>query len=256
MERLPGSPACAGGVRPWPSPHLSTCIPQAARCTQMPQHRLFPSASRFRLDRRNADHGGARGCGAICHASAGRACLSDGAHRTSSSIWCSPKSSDAPGLVLYTLLDEDLIERLEDKCRELGLPCMSVLGPVLRLFQSYLGAEIDRIAPARSTCSTPNISSASTRSTTRCCMTTASTPKAWKMPTWCWSACRAPRRRRPRSISPIAASRPATCRWCRACRCRRSREAAPAAGGRAVRQSGAHRADPREPPARPERASR
>src|SRR6185369_2646727 len=30
---------------------------------------------------------------------------------------------------------------LEKKCRELGLPCMSVLGPVLRLFQSYLGAE-------------------------------------------------------------------------------------------------------------------
>src|SRR6266567_8083085 len=49
--------------------------------------------------------------------------------------------SDSPGLVLYTLLEEDLIKLLEDKCRELGLPCMSVLGPILRLFQSYLGAE-------------------------------------------------------------------------------------------------------------------
>ncbi len=49
--------------------------------------------------------------------------------------------TDAPGLVLYTLLEEDLIKLLEDKCRELGLPCMSVLGPILRLFQSYLGAE-------------------------------------------------------------------------------------------------------------------
>ena len=49
--------------------------------------------------------------------------------------------SDSPGLVLYTLLEEDLIQALEKKCRELGLPCMSVLGPVLRLFQSYLGAE-------------------------------------------------------------------------------------------------------------------
>ena len=47
----------------------------------------------------------------------------------------------APGLVLYTLLEEQLIERLESKCRDLGLPCMSILGPVLRLFQSYLGAE-------------------------------------------------------------------------------------------------------------------
>ena len=49
--------------------------------------------------------------------------------------------TESPGLVLYTLLEEDLIQLLEKKCRELGLPCMSVLGPVLRLFQSYLGAE-------------------------------------------------------------------------------------------------------------------
>jgi hypothetical protein len=54
---------------------------------------------------------------------------------------CLAEISEAPGLVLYTLLEEDLIQLLEDKCRELGLPCMSVLGPVLRLFQSYLGAE-------------------------------------------------------------------------------------------------------------------
>ncbi len=43
--------------------------------------------------------------------------------------------------MLYTLLEEDLIASLEKTCRELGLPCMSVLGPILRLFQSYLGAE-------------------------------------------------------------------------------------------------------------------
>jgi len=49
--------------------------------------------------------------------------------------------ADSPGLVLYTLLEEDLIQSLEQSCRELGLPCMSVLGPILRLFQSYLGAE-------------------------------------------------------------------------------------------------------------------
>src|SRR5215510_9589425 len=49
--------------------------------------------------------------------------------------------TESPGLVLYTLLEEDLIQALEKKCRELGLPCMSVLGPVLRVFQSYLGTE-------------------------------------------------------------------------------------------------------------------
>ncbi|HZP74552.1 MAG TPA: pyruvate, water dikinase regulatory protein [Pseudolabrys sp.] len=49
--------------------------------------------------------------------------------------------AESPGLVLYTLLEEELTEGLEGKCRELALPCMSILGPVLRLFQSYLGAE-------------------------------------------------------------------------------------------------------------------
>lgn len=46
-----------------------------------------------------------------------------------------------PGIVLYTLLDRDLAKRLENKCRSLGLPCLSILGPVLELFQSYLGGE-------------------------------------------------------------------------------------------------------------------
>ena len=49
--------------------------------------------------------------------------------------------AETPGLVLFTLIEEDLIESLENHCRELNLPCMSILGPVLRLFQSYLGAE-------------------------------------------------------------------------------------------------------------------
>ncbi len=57
--------------------------------------------------------------------------------------------SELPGLVLYTLLEEDLIQALEKKCRELGLPCMSVLGPVLRMFESYLGAETTHRAGAQ-----------------------------------------------------------------------------------------------------------
>jgi regulator of PEP synthase PpsR (kinase-PPPase family) len=48
---------------------------------------------------------------------------------------------EAPGIVLYTLLEEGLVARLEGKCRGLGLPCLSILGPVLHLFQAYLGAE-------------------------------------------------------------------------------------------------------------------
>ena len=43
--------------------------------------------------------------------------------------------------MLYTLLEGGLTERLEAKCQEFGVPCLSVLGPVLRMLQSYLGAE-------------------------------------------------------------------------------------------------------------------
>ena len=48
---------------------------------------------------------------------------------------------ETPGIVLYTLLQENLAAKLEEKCRRLGVPCLSILGPVLHLFQSYLGAE-------------------------------------------------------------------------------------------------------------------
>ncbi len=46
-----------------------------------------------------------------------------------------------PGIVLYTLVDHALGEHLEARCRELNMPCLSVLGPVLSLFHGYLGAE-------------------------------------------------------------------------------------------------------------------
>jgi regulator of PEP synthase PpsR (kinase-PPPase family) len=47
----------------------------------------------------------------------------------------------SPGIVLYTLLETNLAERLEKTCRELGVPCLSIMGPVLNLFQAYLGGE-------------------------------------------------------------------------------------------------------------------
>lgn len=46
----------------------------------------------------------------------------------------------APGIVLYTLVSRKLGAVLETKCKELNIPCVAVLNPVLEIFQSYLGA--------------------------------------------------------------------------------------------------------------------
>ena len=58
---------------------------------------------------------------------------------------------ESPGIVLYTLLDDELLQRLENHCRELSLPCLSILGPVLQLLQSYLGAETSHRVGAQHT---------------------------------------------------------------------------------------------------------
>jgi hypothetical protein len=58
---------------------------------------------------------------------------------------------EEPGIVLYTLLEENLVQRLEDHCRELSLPCLSILGPVLQLMRSYLGAETSHRVGAQHT---------------------------------------------------------------------------------------------------------
>lgn len=46
---------------------------------------------------------------------------------------------ESPGIVLFTLLDDELVAKLEAKCREISIPSLSIIGPVLALFQSYLG---------------------------------------------------------------------------------------------------------------------
>jgi regulator of PEP synthase PpsR (kinase-PPPase family) len=48
--------------------------------------------------------------------------------------------ASAPGIVLYTVVQQDLTAILETRCRELGVPCLHVLEPVMKVFESYLGA--------------------------------------------------------------------------------------------------------------------
>lgn len=49
-----------------------------------------------------------------------------------------------PGIVLYTLVDQGLARVIDERCSAMGLPCVSVLEPVLTVFQSYLGAPAGR----------------------------------------------------------------------------------------------------------------
>jgi hypothetical protein len=45
----------------------------------------------------------------------------------------------APGVVLFTITDPQLRRRLEDRCRELGAPCLAVIDPAIDMLSRYLG---------------------------------------------------------------------------------------------------------------------
>lgn len=51
---------------------------------------------------------------------------------------------ETPGIVLYTVVDHELARLIDTRCAEMGLPCVSVLEPILTVFQSYLGAPAGR----------------------------------------------------------------------------------------------------------------
>ncbi len=47
----------------------------------------------------------------------------------------------APGLVMFTLMNEDLRARLEERCRKMAMPCVAVLDGTLGELSRYLGRE-------------------------------------------------------------------------------------------------------------------
>lgn len=51
---------------------------------------------------------------------------------------------EEPGIILYTVVDQALARRIDERCAAMGLPCVSVLEPVLAVFQSYLGTPAGR----------------------------------------------------------------------------------------------------------------
>jgi len=48
---------------------------------------------------------------------------------------------EKPGIVIYTLVDRELRARIETACRELQLPCVPMLDPILKGLSAYLGLE-------------------------------------------------------------------------------------------------------------------
>jgi len=49
-----------------------------------------------------------------------------------------------PGIILYTIVDQNLAGQIDERAAVMGLPCVSVLEPVLAVFQSYLGTPAGR----------------------------------------------------------------------------------------------------------------
>lgn len=47
--------------------------------------------------------------------------------------------ASAPGIVLYTVVKVELQVEIERRCRDLKVPCLHVLEPIMKVFESYLG---------------------------------------------------------------------------------------------------------------------
>ncbi len=48
---------------------------------------------------------------------------------------------DAPGIVMFTLVDAEVLTRLQQKCADMGVPCIDVLDPLINVFAGYLNVE-------------------------------------------------------------------------------------------------------------------
>ncbi|WP_422023790.1 pyruvate, water dikinase regulatory protein [Pyruvatibacter mobilis] len=47
----------------------------------------------------------------------------------------------SPGIVMFTMVSDKLRRELETRCRELQVPCIAVLDPVMQVLGAYLGTE-------------------------------------------------------------------------------------------------------------------
>ncbi len=50
-----------------------------------------------------------------------------------------------PGIVLYTILQDEIVEDLKKKCAELNVPCIPVLSRIIAEFSNYLNMDISHV---------------------------------------------------------------------------------------------------------------
>ena len=77
---------------------------------------------------------------------------------------------ESPGIVLLTLLEKDLVSRLESKCKDINVPSLSIMGPVMQLFEAYaignlVAVDLDQASNPRIRSSRQRIA----RKRCRCC---------------------------------------------------------------------------------------
>ena len=47
---------------------------------------------------------------------------------------------EQPGIVLFTLINPDIRRHLEEQCESMGVPCLSILDPIITILSQYLNA--------------------------------------------------------------------------------------------------------------------
>ena len=103
-------------------------------------------------------------CARFDERAADRAHLCPGPLASGSSSGCWSEIEDAPGVVIHTIVDDELRAALEEGCRELDMPCIAGAGPAgRRPWRAISGASLIDPGRAPSTRWTPTISTAWTR---------------------------------------------------------------------------------------------
>lgn len=54
-----------------------------------------------------------------------------------------------PGIVLYTIVKDEMVEELRKECFKLGLPCISAISHIIAEFSSYLKMDVSRLSGAQ-----------------------------------------------------------------------------------------------------------